>query len=137
MKNRLPSEKGITRLIPLILGVLGGYAVFYGTQWGPWAYSDSTAYIDAARNLIGGVGFGHLTPSGRFEYVGGHPPLYQLTLAMAGAIGFDIIDAARWINIMLFGLLILIVGLSIYRISRSAWISSMICLEVSSARSIE
>lgn len=126
--NKLPNKKIL--LVLLLLGILGSYTIFYSTNWGPYVVSDSTAYINAARNLIGGVGFGHLTPSGRFEYVAGHPPLYHLTLAFAGFIGLDMVSAARWVNILIYGLTISGLGLSIYMLSHSLTLSVLICASV-------
>ena len=122
---KLPKKRIL--LILLLLGILGGYVIFYSTNWGPWVFSDSTAYIDAARNLIEGNGFGHLTPSGRLEYVAGHPPLYHLTLACAGSLGIDMVLAARWVNIFLFGLIILSLGFSTYLLTHSLTLSMLIC----------
>jgi len=123
-ETKIPTKKIL--LIFLLLGIIASYSIFYSTHWGPWVFSDSTAYIGAAKNLIAGNGLGNFTPSGRFEYVGGHPPLYHLTLALFGSIGLDILSAARWMNIVLFGLLILSLGLSIYLLSNSLVLSALI-----------
>ena len=122
----IKSQSNKIFLVLLLLGILGGYTIFYSTHWGPWVFSDSTAYINAARNLIQGQGFGHVTPAGRFEYVSGHPPLYHLTLAFFGSIGMDILSAARWMNIVLFGLLILSLSVSVYLLSHSLALSTLI-----------
>jgi len=122
---RLP--KNHILLILLLLGIFGGYVIFYSTSWGPWVLSDSTAYINAARNLVAGNGFGHITPSGRLEYVSGHPPLLHLTLAGAGSLGIDMVSAARWLNIFLYGLTIFGLGFSIYLLSHSLTLSVLIC----------
>jgi len=50
------------------------------------------------------------------------PPLYPVLLAAPSVFGIDILDGARWLNALFFGLNILLVGLVIRRCSRgSLW----------------
>lgn len=121
-------QKNSVILILVVLAISGLLAILYTTHWAPWVYSDSTAYIDTARNCIAGYGFGHQTASGEFEYTAGHPPLYQLVLCASGRIGFDVIDTARWLNAILFSGTIFVIGALIFSLGQSIWLSVVICL---------
>ena len=112
----------------LLIGILGSLLILYSTQWGPWVYSDSAGYILSARNLLAGHGLGLYGPSGAFRPLSIHPPLFSLMLSLFGWIGFDLIATARWMNAILFGLTIIIVGLSILATTRSSWLSVISCI---------
>jgi 4-amino-4-deoxy-L-arabinose transferase-like glycosyltransferase len=109
----------------LIMGfaLIGALMIFYSTVWGPWVYSDSTEYIVSARNLIQGHGLGLFGGSGAFHPLSLHPPFYSLVLSFFGLFGADLVTAARWINIILFGLTILLLGATIYAYTKSSWLA--------------
>ncbi len=107
----------------LFISILGSLLIVYGTKWGPWAFSDSTEYIYSARNLLAGYGLGLFGPSGAFHPSLLHPPFYALVLSFFGWMGIDLLSAARWLDVVLFGLTILITGLSFYYLTSSAWLS--------------
>ncbi len=118
MKSLQPARyTGI--LLPLLFSLLGGTVIFYGTQWGPWVFSDSVEYIEVARNLLAGLGLVLMRPGGEFVPLTFRPPLYSMTLAAAGKVGMDILVAARWLDIVLFAILIFTVGYFIYAWSRN------------------
>ena len=109
-----------------LIGILGSLVILYSTHWGPWVFSDSSGYIISARNLIAGHGLGLYGPSGAFHPLTLHPPLFSLLIGFFGWIGIDLLTAARWINVILFGLTISVVGLTIFTITHSPWLS-IIC----------
>jgi len=92
------------------------------TVWGPWAYSDSTVYIVSARNLAQGQGLGVQMPGGGFAPSSGHPPLYQTILAAATIVGMNTLEAARWLDIVLYAAGILFLGLGLLRLGWPRWI---------------
>jgi hypothetical protein len=106
-----------------LIGLLGSLVIIYSTRWGPWVFSDSTEYIVSARNLIAGHGLGLFGPSGAFHPLNLHPPFYSLLLSLFGWVGFDLVSAARWINVVLFGSTVVLVGLTIYATTHSSWLS--------------
>jgi hypothetical protein len=110
----------------IILGLVGGVLIIYSTKWGPWAFSDSTAYIYVAKNFIQGRGFGLYNPSGEFKPLSHYPPVYSLVLSALGSVGFNLLDAARWLNVALFALVILIIGLTFYYITKSPWLAVLL-----------
>jgi 4-amino-4-deoxy-L-arabinose transferase-like glycosyltransferase len=105
----------------ILLSVFAGALVTYTTRWGAWAGSDSAAYLATARSLASGNGFRVLKPSGEAAIL--MPPLYPLLLAGSHLIGIDMLEAARWLGAILFGLTILIAGLYFTRLSHTAWLA--------------
>jgi hypothetical protein len=109
-------------LVPFaLLGIAAGLVVDYATAWGPWAFSDATGYITAARNLVAGHGIGAFDPSGRFSPGVSHPPLYVLALGAVSLLGLDPLNAARILDVVLFGLLVGTSGLMLHRVLVSLW----------------
>ncbi len=94
----------------ILLGIAAGSTIYYGTAVAPWAYSDGVGYLVTARNLVEGPGLGLVKPSGQFEPLVTHPPLYPLLLASGGAVGLEILTAARWIGVLSFGITIAVAG---------------------------
>lgn len=112
----------IPRLILLALitlSLLGAAAILLSTRWGPWAYSDSTTYLVAARSLLEGEGLNVAAHPGSVERLTHHPPLYPLLLSAIGLCGVELLDAARWLNVILFGATIFTTGFFSYRLLRS------------------
>ncbi len=111
----------------LVLAVfaLGGVAVIlYLTDIAPWAYSDSTAYLAVARNIAAGRGVVLQEPNGPFNLYTWHPPLYPLALSLPIALGVEALQAARWLNAVLFGLTVFLAGWATFRFTRSFWLST-------------
>lgn len=100
----------------IVLGASAAWLVWYATAWGPWAYSDGVGYLVSARNLLAGIGLGLVKPSGAFEPLVSHPPLYPLLLAGLGSIGLDVVSAARLIDVFSFSALVFVSGWTIARI---------------------
>src|SRR3972149_10191846 len=106
----------------LTLGRVGCFLVYYATAWGPWAFSDAAGYITAARNLVAGHGIGFFRPNGEFSPTVSHPPLYVLTLGAVSQVGLEPLQAARALDVLLFGLLVAACGIMLCRalVSRRA-----------------
>ncbi len=107
----------------LALLSLAGIAIsLFATRAGGYLSGDSANYIGAARNFLAGQGltlpFRTATPIVLPHF----PPFYALLLALPGALGVDLMEAARWVNALLFGGTIALVGLTLYRSTAgSAW----------------
>jgi 4-amino-4-deoxy-L-arabinose transferase-like glycosyltransferase len=106
-----------------LLSLAGAIAIAFSTRWRPWAYSDSTTYIVSARSLLQGEGLGVAAHPGSVERLTHHPPLYPLVLSAIGWFGVELLDAARWLNIILFGALIFATGAFTNRLLRSSWLA--------------
>jgi 4-amino-4-deoxy-L-arabinose transferase-like glycosyltransferase len=113
----------LTLVLITLIALMGSLMIFYSTVWGPWVFSDSTEYIVSARNLIEGHGLGLYGASGAFHPLSLHPPFYSLVLGFFGLFGADLVTAARWINIVLFGSTILLLGVTVYAYTQSSWLS--------------
>lgn len=88
----------------IILAFIGGTLVLFGTsRYGIGLSPDSVNYVHCARQLAMGEGFQSLD-NGHFAQ---WPPLYPLILSIAGFWGIDPLVGARWVNAVLYGLLIL------------------------------
>ena len=91
--------------------------VWYATTWGPWAFSDGVGYLAGATNLLHGLGLGLFGPSGSFIPAISHPPFYPLLLALVGRFLGGTLAAARWIDVVAFGLLISLSSVAIFRLT--------------------
>ena len=91
----------------------------YDMAWGPWAFSDSAAYISAARNLVAGHGLSVSTPQGGFEPLTLHQPLYPLIMSFFLLFDIHPFTTSLVIDITSFSLSVLIFGSGIYHFSHS------------------
>ncbi len=107
-------------LLHLILGMVGVLTILYTTRLGVGIAHDSFGYLSGAENLLRGHGYSHVTGMGQVEPTNQWPPLYSLALAAFGYVGIDILEGARWLNALLFGINIMLVGYVAYR-NASFW----------------
>ena len=105
------------------IALLGGLAVNFGMNWGPWAGSDSVLYIEGARNLADGAGLTTLQASGDRVPISLHPPLYPISLSLLHRLEIDLVAGARIANVALFALFITLVGFLILQISQQSLIA--------------
>ena len=96
-------------LLLLPLGFIGMLAIFYSTRWGIGLNQDSLFYIGGAESILRGQGFSYLQ-LGEIRTITKWPPLYSLLLATFGMIRTSVSDGARWLNALLFGVNITLVG---------------------------
>ncbi len=108
-------------LILISISILGMAAVFHQTRFGPYAGGDSVRYVMTAANL--GDGYGYTRTSGGGEHIPetGFPPFFSLVLAVVGIVSSDLFAVSRWMNAILFGLNVFVVGILIYRNTSSPW----------------
>jgi len=107
-----------------VLAIAGVAAVLYGTAAGAHISPDSTSYIGAARSLLAGRG---LTVAGRvWGPLTHYPPLFSVLLALGGMVGPDPAVVARWLNALLMGGNILLLGCLLHRGSGGApWTAAL------------
>jgi hypothetical protein len=98
----------------MLITILGCASVVYGMKWGPWAGSDSVAYIEAARNFAKGDGLVIRQASGDRVPLSLHPPLYPVLLAALSVFSSDMIFVAKIANVVLWGIFILSICLFYY-----------------------
>ena len=86
--------------------------------WGPWAYTDSAAYVDTARHILAGEGWLSTQSDGRETLLTHYPPGYPALLAGAMALtGGDWIAAGRLLDVASLGAFLLLVGWWLYEAS--------------------
>ena len=96
-----------TRLLPLyigFIGIAGLVLILWFTPYGAGVSPDSTVYIGDARNLL----------SGKFPIDTHFPPLYPLALAAMGLLNNNLVQAARFLSAILFGINLGLVALAVY-----------------------
>lgn len=84
-----------------ILALCGVALVLLNTRWGAYLSDDTYYYIFPAQELLAGRGF---NPS----YIFG--PMFPLVLAGVSLTGANVLAAVRWLNAILFGVNIFLVG---------------------------
>lgn len=99
--------------------ILGISLVIHATNYGPWVFSDATTYIWTAINLADGKGLVIQNPSGGYDLLTWHPPLFSLLLSIPIAFGADALQSVRWINALSFGFTIFLSGFATWRYTRS------------------
>mgnify|MGYP005813781249 CR=1 FL=1 len=104
LASRLAGREGDWLLLGLSLG--GVALVLLITRLGGFLSDDSYYYIYPAREFAAGRGF---NPSYIFA------PLFPFVLALINGLGIDALIAARWLNALLFGVNIFLVGRVIRR----------------------
>jgi hypothetical protein len=123
-------------LVPLlVVPLLGALLAILATRHGPVIGQDSAAYIGAAQNLLHGRGLttpfdlsgSALSPAQAFAFHGAvplvhFPPLYPLILAAVSAIGPSVASGARWLNVVLIAVNLLLFELLVRRRSRSEYL---------------
>lgn len=108
----------------ILLGAAGTALILYTTAVGPWAYSDSAAYVVTAKNIHAGRGIVLQNPGGNYSLMPLHAPLFPLAVSIPMIFGVGAVQSSRWINAILFGLTISLAGWSTYRYTRSYWLST-------------
>jgi hypothetical protein len=109
-------------LIFVVLGA-GIVLILYQTRLGPGTTGDSVHYLMGAQNLLDGNGFSRTSGGGEIRPITMFAPFYSVVLAGLNLIGLDLFNGARLLNSLLFGCNILLVGLLIYRYTKSYWAS--------------
>lgn len=111
------------KLVAAIMGIAGLMIILIGTHsFGPGISHDSAAYIYASKSLLAGRGyeyFGYISPFIQW------PPLFPTLLAVSGFFGIDPVMASRFINAVVFGLIVFLSGIWLGRHLKSKWIAGL------------
>ena len=125
-KNRY--ENHVYLLIIIILSIFGCFFIAWVMRNGPWGWSDPVAYLVSARNLIKEIGIGYYFPDGKFNTNITQPPFYLIVIGLIGFLQVDLIEGVRFLNILLFGGTIFLIGLIFYLYSDYPWLSAITCI---------
>lgn len=104
-----------------LLALLGIALVLLVTRYGAGASGDSAYYVMGARNMMEGNGFSRTSGGGEIKPIAGFPPGYSAALGLLGVTGQDLFQAGRYMNALLFGANILLVGGLVHHYTHSIW----------------
>ena len=107
----------------LVVSLLGIGLLIYFTRTGLAIRDDSVRYVMGAENLMSGRGYSRTSGGGELYPETGFAPFLSIMLAAVGSLGLDMLVGARLLNVVLFGLSILLVAVMIYRFARS-WVAA-------------
>lgn len=110
-----------TQLALLLLALLAVAIVILVTNFGIGITPDSTVYLEAARNLIKDQGLVALAANGELQPMTHYPPLYSSLLALLGLVFTSVEAGARWLQAVLCGANVLLVGIAIARYARDSF----------------
>jgi 4-amino-4-deoxy-L-arabinose transferase-like glycosyltransferase len=120
----------------IAVALLGIAAVLLATHWGPGLTNDSGEYIAAARRLLAGNGLVNVRDGVVLPFVH-YPPLFPFALVPLGWLGLDPLIGARWLNALLFGATLIVMGWILREpAGRPGWtsgiagISAIACLDL-------
>ena len=127
------TKQTVLIILFVILGLIGGALVYYGTNWGPWTEDDSAEYFEAAQNLASGKGLVLIRATGKISPLASRPTLYPLILSIAPLTGVDLLEFARWFDIVLFAIQLILLGLGIFLLLNDPLLAGIITLLVTSS----
>ena len=110
--NIMSVKKNINFLLYQYIGfvtLLSFVIMLLITPYGSGVTPDSTTYIAAAKSLLSGNGFAE-----RGLTLTHYPPLYPVFLALMGFFENNLVQAARFLNAILFGVNVGLVALALY-----------------------
>jgi hypothetical protein len=91
------------------IGITGIVLMLWITPLGSGVFPDSIIYIGAAKNILSGKGF-----SINGNPLTHYPPLYPLLLAATSLLDNNLVQAARLLNAIIFGINIVFFALAVY-----------------------
>jgi 4-amino-4-deoxy-L-arabinose transferase-like glycosyltransferase len=101
-----------------LLAVLGIFLVLYATPQGLALSDDSIAYIAGARSILNGDGYRAIWLASN-KPLTHFPPGFSSILALIGLSGLDPLRATRFVNSLIFGSNIFLLGIIGWRMTRS------------------
>lgn len=105
------------------IGLAASALLGWATPFGLGLRDDSFTYLSAAETLRASGRYARHTGDGSFRPVTNFPPLYSSSLAGVGFLTSELPTAARTLNILLLGSLVLLSGITVFRATDSAWAS--------------
>lgn len=114
-------RKSATVLL-ILVALLGMILVLYASRFGLGTTGDSVRYLMGAQNILAGEGFGRSAADGTVRPITMFAPLFSTAISALGLIG-SILEGARFLQALLFGANIFLVGRLIYRHTTSLWAS--------------
>jgi 4-amino-4-deoxy-L-arabinose transferase-like glycosyltransferase len=107
----------------IITATAGFFLIMQFTRFGLGTIGDSVHYIMGAQNLLDGKGYSRTSGGGEIRPITMAPPFYSMILSGLAMIDHDLNEAVRLFQALLFAMSIFLVGLIIFHLSRSIWLS--------------
>jgi 4-amino-4-deoxy-L-arabinose transferase-like glycosyltransferase len=112
------TPRRVSFLILGLLAVVGIFLVLRSTPEGLGLSGDSIAYIAGARSMLAGAGYREAWLASN-KPMTHFPPGFSSALAFIGLFGLDPLRGARFLNALLFGFSIALLGILGWRMTRS------------------
>jgi 4-amino-4-deoxy-L-arabinose transferase-like glycosyltransferase len=110
----------------LILALVGIILAWITTPWGVRVGYDSYFYLNTAENLFRGTGLSSLSGEGQLVPLTHFPPFYSIILAGISLLSAgDILVAARWVAVLIYGFDLFLFSFIIFRYT-SSWLAGFL-----------
>lgn len=103
-----------------LIAITGMGLVLYSTVWGAGLISDSFQYIATAKTMASHGYWGYLSEDGSFIPLTQYPPFFPAVLALLEFLGINSLNGVRFFNATLMGINIILVGVTLRYITKSA-----------------
>jgi hypothetical protein len=117
--------------------VLGAALVLIATRDGVGVSIDSVVYLSVAREIADGHGavipWGTPKPTPLSTQLG---PLLPTVLAAVSRLGPDPIEVARWLNALVYGATVLLIGVYVRRATGSMWLAACVATLIATSRQL-
>ncbi len=114
MKKPIFHSRIIFIIGAVLIVIAGGFLLTQAMHWGPWAFSDSAAYVSTARNFSSGRGFVIVNSNGSTTPVTEFPPFYAIFLSLFLGKNGDPNLIIPHLNLFLFAAFLLSVGFILF-----------------------
>ena len=121
LKNNMTTRSMFFWLGLALLALMGMVLVYKITPMGMGMVNDSAAYLRGARNILDGEGYTRFIGDGKTAPITHFPPMFSFAIVSLGVFGLDVFRAARVINILCYGLNVILIGVLVYRMSGKSW----------------
>lgn len=101
-----------------LFSAIGIFLILYATPQGMGLFDDSIAYIAGARSILNGDGYREAWLASN-QPVTHFPPAFSSVLALVGITGLDPLRGTRFVNAILFGANIFLLGIIGSRMTKS------------------
>jgi len=128
----LSARRTVLRPAVILIAVLGAALVWVSTPGGVCTSPDTWNYFATARNLLAGEGFTRYTGEPFVLW----PPLFPLLIAALLGVGdlvgqnLHLLDALRLVNLITFAAIVIVAGVFLRRLLRSAWLATLATLAI-------
>ncbi|MBL8051435.1 MAG: phospholipid carrier-dependent glycosyltransferase, partial [Anaerolineales bacterium] len=102
----------------ILLSAMGTFLILYATPQGLGLVDDSIAYIAGARSILNGDGYREAWLASN-QPVTHFPPGFSSLLALVGLSGLDPLRGTRFVNALLFGGNIFLLGIIGWKMTKS------------------